>query len=879
MSRRRIGLLLLTVLLVILAAGVLLAHQAWQDWRRTQGIERVQWQRLDWSPHGLSIARLELLQRTDSHELDLILRNLDLSWRWSWRGPVPQDLRVGQLEADWRARPGPESEALETDPPEIPRDLAPWLPQSFVVESFALSVPCRTGSCALEGRLDIARDRPGLLPLGLEVELERAGHVLRLQGELTGELADRIRYSDLKLAAALEIDGVRYLKLNSRYHSQQKAPQQEGQARLWSGELNMPELPRNDWLLDWLREWQPVPESPLPPGRQAGSLRALWQLQADLEEAVFEPIRGQVSLAGRLPEPWPLPGLGALQGEVDLDVALERGQWRADALQADLRLSQPGSWVELLPGQIRPVEIMLTISPAEPMPGITSGSSLPLRLKLDTTGAGEMHVDAHLALTGAAPWAAAIGPSRISLDLPELGLAGWRARDNSAELAMTGSLDQQSLRLSLGDASYLRIAHLDGPGEDQALWFDGLRGDLGGTVLTGGLSSEGELERLTLAGPVEIAARRLRYPVLLSQPWNFQGELDVDLGRLMLSGLLAAESGLQANLGLSKPFDGPLAIEASSRVVAEDGIDELAGLIAAWPDSLTTDAGTISAGAELTLPPEGELRIQGQLAFDRVSGLYDRAAWTGLEGTVGFAVSEAMLNVQAEDVAVEQVNPGVPIGPIQLAADYRAPVARWQRGSLELEQARASFLGGRVRIEPGSWDLSEMPLRIPVYLKDIDLSELMAVYPAEGLEGTGTLNGRLPVIVTDEGVSLGQGQVSAAPPGGVLKLPVERIRAIARDNPALEMVAQAMENFHYTVLNSQVQYDQDGTLVLDLRLEGRNPDFREGQPIHLNIRLEEDIPALLMSLQLSGRVSDAVTERVKQWLRSGGAEGEGVDVQ
>ena len=61
-------------------------------------------------------------------------------------------------------------------------------------------------------------------------------------------------------------------------------------------------------------------------------------------------------------------------------------------------------------------------------------------------------------------------------------------------------------------------------------------------------------------------------------------------------------------------------------------------------------------------------------------------------------------------------------------------------------------------------------------------------------------------------------------------------------------------------------------MALGLRLEGENPDLRGRQPVVLNINLEEDIPALLTSLQLSGRVNEAVTERVRERLQKSGQE-------
>ena len=85
-------------------------------------------------------------------------------------------------------------------------------------------------------------------------------------------------------------------------------------------------------------------------------------------------------------------------------------------------------------------------------------------------------------------------------------------------------------------------------------------------------------------------------------------------------------------------------------------------------------------------------------------------------------------------------------------------------------------------------------------------------------------------------------------------------------NQAMRIVTEALEDFHYDLLSGQVNYDETGKLLMNLRLEGRNPDLEKGRPIHFNINLEEDIPALLASLQLSGKVSDTIQQRVKERL-------------
>jgi hypothetical protein len=84
---------------------------------------------------------------------------------------------------------------------------------------------------------------------------------------------------------------------------------------------------------------------------------------------------------------------------------------------------------------------------------------------------------------------------------------------------------------------------------------------------------------------------------------------------------------------------------------------------------------------------------------------------------------------------------------------------------------------------------------------------------------------------------------------------------LAEANPSVKMVVEALSNFQYQVLDVTSDYKPGGDLNLQIRLEGENPDWQEGQPVHLNLNLEENIPALLRSLQLSGEITERVREQ------------------
>jgi hypothetical protein len=173
-------------------------------------------------------------------------------------------------------------------------------------------------------------------------------------------------------------------------------------------------------------------------------------------------------------------------------------------------------------------------------------------------------------------------------------------------------------------------------------------------------------------------------------------------------------------------------------------------------------------------------------------------------------------------------------------------------------------MGGKLQLAPGQWRMAAEPLLLPVQVQGLELEQLFILYPTEGLAGTGTLDGFLPLQIGSQGVTIEQGQLSARAPGGKLQFHSERIRALGRSNPAMQLVTQSLEDFRFTTLSSQVNYDLQGKLALAMRLEGQNPAIEQGRPIHFNINLEEDIPTLLASLQLTDKVSDIIKQRVQQ---------------
>jgi hypothetical protein len=86
---------------------------------------------------------------------------------------------------------------------------------------------------------------------------------------------------------------------------------------------------------------------------------------------------------------------------------------------------------------------------------------------------------------------------------------------------------------------------------------------------------------------------------------------------------------------------------------------------------------------------------------------------------------------------------------------------------------------------------------------------------------------------------------------------------MAESSDQMATVLTTLKNFHYDSLDAELNFGGDGMLRMDTALKGHNPDYEDGRDIHFNLTIEEDIVALLKSLQLSDRLTDQIENRMR----------------
>jgi hypothetical protein len=150
-----------------------------------------------------------------------------------------------------------------------------------------------------------------------------------------------------------------------------------------------------------------------------------------------------------------------------------------------------------------------------------------------------------------------------------------------------------------------------------------------------------------------------------------------------------------------------------------------------------------------------------------------------------------------------------------------------------------------------------------VVLEGISLAEVVALQ-GDKIAATGTLDGRLPVRMTPDGVVIEGGRITARAPGGHIAYKDAEAIAASAGQPGLDFALRALADFTYEALEGDIDYRPDGTMTTLLRLRGRNPAVEKGRLIQYNLNVTENVLDLLESLRISDRVGEGVEKHLNK---------------
>ena len=394
---------------------------------------------------------------------------------------------------------------------------------------------------------------------------------------------------------------------------------------------------------------------------------------------------------------------------------------------------------------------------------------------------------------------------------------------------------------------------------------------------------------------------RLEQSELTRTSWNTQGDVSVSTVALDASPMelpvtdwtatfAATDSGVRAEVQVKSQAQGVLAaatveqpliagqgtLHATIGPIVFDGAERrLSKLVGGLPTSIEITEGQIAATLDAAWsggigPPGQAVQLTSGTATifaDKLSALYEEYRAKGISSTMVLYAQgmESIATVRPAPISIASIQTGVEITNLSTSIQGSWTLSQ-NLPIVEIKDFRCNLLGGTVSSPGLAIDFTNPVSLTTVSLQDLDLAKILSVEQNQNLQGTGTLDGTVPLSITRSGITIKDGVVTALPPGGIIRYSAapEASKTISETSSQLHLMTQALNNFHYTLLRVGVDYNQNGTMLLSARLDGRNPDLKSITRVNINMTMQEHIPTLLKSLRLVEEIQSAVEKKHKR---------------
>ncbi|MCR9219843.1 MAG: YdbH domain-containing protein [Alphaproteobacteria bacterium] len=373
------------------------------------------------------------------------------------------------------------------------------------------------------------------------------------------------------------------------------------------------------------------------------------------------------------------------------------------------------------------------------------------------------------------------------------------------------------------------------------------------------------------------------YAVSLRAGENSRDGLPVILGAASLDASVSADpdGGWRADGRLSAvdghmtgrfdarlPVDGPSALRFETDPVryAPEGFQP--GRISPLLTGLFRQvSGALSLKGDLTLGDDRASEGDVTVTLDGIGFAAGLARVIDLSGAVVFDAARPPATEPRQSLQARLAVAGLP------AAQTRLVFALDEQARLLIERFALDMLGGEIALVDALFDPLANRFSGSVELSSVDLDDAFLALDVDGVDGEGELHGVIPLRLETANASatgalvVDGARIAAADPGR-LQVDHPAVSAyLGGRNEAVDLLVDALKNFHFDELSATLDVGPDGTGVLGVKLLGANPNVLDGQPFDLNISIETDFAKLFGALGDAVAVTDELLERLAEQTR------------
>ncbi|MBW2715496.1 MAG: YdbH domain-containing protein [Deltaproteobacteria bacterium] len=255
-------------------------------------------------------------------------------------------------------------------------------------------------------------------------------------------------------------------------------------------------------------------------------------------------------------------------------------------------------------------------------------------------------------------------------------------------------------------------------------------------------------------------------------------------------------------------------------------------------DLLTEASGSVDLLGSIGWNADG-MHGKAEVGVRDISATAALATFAHMNGVIELDATGATLPNQT--IWIDRVNFGLELtdGLIQIRME-----------SLEIttiESASWKFAGGELTTT-GEFDPRSENWETSLLIKNVDLAQLLELVDLEGLSGSGTLEGELPIAVAGNEIEIRGAVLGSSGEAGVIRFrPDAGTARIAAADEQFATTLSVLENFHYDRIVLEINGPALGEVEIRIRLVGRNPDHEDGYPVDFTLSVKSRLSDLLQS--------------------------------
>lgn len=184
---------------------------------------------------------------------------------------------------------------------------------------------------------------------------------------------------------------------------------------------------------------------------------------------------------------------------------------------------------------------------------------------------------------------------------------------------------------------------------------------------------------------------------------------------------------------------------------------------------------------------------------------------------------------------------------------------------IDLQHFSTNWLEGALSLKPTTFQPDQKAYAFTIKGQKLNLAKLAKYWQISGLEIDGRLDGDIPVTYypKTKSIRIGNGFLKSSRPGIIAYKPGSQSVTHQTLSQYGQIVEQALENFHFKILQASLQRDQNDELSILLKLQGRNPDLHNGRPINFNLSLSGDLEKIVQQSLAILYFPQSLSERLR----------------